>query len=133
MTNTPPKTAAIGAEPDDGDAWVVAAGSELKIRLRSLTNYLQRGGALNHVHLVEAVDGTWTMFFRLKNRPGEYRLNHFQSERPKTYKDVALAIACCRRDLGYTGAITLLTEKFPGAPNGDAPRAGAAKANSVHQ
>jgi hypothetical protein len=120
VTNQPPDKAKDPAEPDDGETWIVAANAEMKIRLRSLTLYLQRGGALNDVRLIEGADATWTMWVRLKDRPGEFRLNRFQSEHPKTYKDVALAVACCRRDFGYQGPITLITERIPGGPNGDA-------------
>lgn len=117
MTNPSPDGTGSPAETHDGETWIVAANSEMKIRLRSLTLYLQRGGELNDIRLVEGADGTWTIWVRLKDRPGEFRLNRFQSEHPKTYKDVALAIACCRRDFGYQGAITLLTERFLDAPN----------------
>lgn len=133
MTNTPPDKTGGGAEADEGETWIVAANSEMKIRLRSLTLYLQRGGALNDIRLIEGADGTWTMWVRLKDRPGEFRLNRFQSEHPKTYKDVALAVACCRRDFGYTGAITLLTERIPGGPNGTAAKAADHNFNSAHE
>ena len=118
MTNPSPDGTGSPAETHDGETWIVAANSEMKIRLRSLTLYLQRGGELNDIRLVEGADGTWTIWVRLKDRPGEFRLNRFQSEEPKTYKDVALAVACCRRDFGYLGAITLVTERIPGKPNG---------------
>jgi hypothetical protein len=133
VTNTPPDKTGGGAEADEGETWIVAANSEMKIRLRSLTLYLQRGGALNDIRLIEGADGTWTMWVRLKDRPGEFRLNRFQSEHPKTYKDVALAVACCRRDFGYTGAITLLTERIPGGPDGPAAKTADRNFNSAHE
>jgi len=102
------------AETPDEDTWIVAANSELKIRLRSLTQYLQRGGSLKDIRLLEGEDGTWTMWVRLRDRPGEFRVNKFQSHQPKTYKNVAFAVSSCRRDLGYAGPITLLTDKLPG-------------------
>ena len=122
MTSTPPDKTGEGAEADEGETWIVAANSEMKIRLRSLTLYLQRGGALNDIRLIEGADGTWTMWVRLKDRPGEFRLNRFQSEHPKTYKDVALAVASCRRDFHYQGPITLITERIPGGPDGVAAK-----------
>jgi hypothetical protein len=118
--------------PDD-EAWIVAANSELKIRVRSLTLYLKRGGALNDIRLVEGEDGIWTLWVRLKNRPGEFRVNQFKSDRPRTYKDVALAIACCREDFGYTGAITLVTERLPGGPQVPAAAGAVGGVNTPHE
>ena len=132
MTNQPPDGAGRPAEDDDSETWIVAANSEMKIRLRSLTLYLQRGGKLGDIRLIEGADGTWTMWVRLKDRPGEFRLNRFQSEHPKTYKDVARAIACCRRDFGYQGAITLLTERFLEAPKSLAVDIADRKFHSAH-
>jgi len=97
------------------EAWIVTANPEHKIRVRSLTLYLQRGGALTDVRLIEGEDGSWTMWVRLARRPGEYRLNLFKSDQPKTYRDLKLAVACCRRDFGYYGPITLSTDKTPDA------------------
>lgn len=59
------------------------------------------------------VEIPWTMWVRLINRPGEYRLNLFKSDQPKTYRDVDLAIATVRDDFGYYGSITLATEQRP--------------------
>ncbi|WP_340647639.1 hypothetical protein [Phenylobacterium sp.] len=81
--------------------------------MRSLSVYLSNGGALTDVRLVEGEDERWTMFVRLINRPGEYRLNLFKSDQPKTYRDVDLAIATIRDDFGYYGSITLATEQRP--------------------
>ena len=123
MTEPIPGPADRPAETPDDEAWIVAANSELKIRVRSLTLYLKRGGALNDMRLVEGADGTWTMWIRLKNRSGEFRVNQFKSDQPRTYKNVALAVACCREDFGYTGPITLVTDRLPGGPNGPAATA----------
>lgn len=95
------------------EAWVVSANPELRIRLRSLTAYLQRGGVLRDARLVEAEDGGWTVWVRLADRPGECRINHFKSDQPKVYRNVALAVALCREDLGYFGPITLVTDRGP--------------------
>lgn len=121
------------AGPPDDEAWIVAANSELKIRVRSLTLYLKRGGSLNDIRLVEGADGIWTLWVRLKNRPGEFRVNQFKSDRPRTYKDVALAVACCREDFGYTGPITLVTDRLPGGPGGPAATAADRNFNSAHE
>ena len=77
------------------------------------SRYLTNGGALKDVRLVEGEDERWTMWVRLINRPGEYRLNLFKSDQPKTYRDVDLAIATIRDDFGYYGSITLATEQRP--------------------
>lgn len=102
------------------EAWIVSSNPELKIRVRSLTLYLHHGGSLKDIRLVEGEDGSWTMWVRLASRPGEYRVNQFKSDQPKTYRDVGLAVACCREDFGYFGAITLSTDKPPGGPTGQA-------------
>ena len=95
------------------EAWIVGSNPEQAIRMRSLSVYLTNGGALKDVRLVEGEDERWTMWVRLINRPGEYRLNLFKSDQPKTYRDVDLAIATVRDDFGYYGSITLATEQRP--------------------
>jgi hypothetical protein len=97
------------------EAWIVGSNPEHAIRIRSLSVYLSNGGALKDVRLVEGEDDRWTLWVRLANRPGEYRLNLFKSDQPKTYRDVDLAIATVRDDFGYYGSITLATEKGPAA------------------
>ncbi|HQR91426.1 MAG TPA: hypothetical protein PLH31_19565, partial [Caulobacter sp.] len=59
------------------EAWIVGSNPEQAIRMRSLSVYLSNGGALKDVRLVEGEDERWTMWVRLINRPGEYRLNLF--------------------------------------------------------
>lgn len=93
------------------EAWIRAAGGETAIRVRSLTNYLEKGGKLLAVRLLEDVDGLWSLWVRLADRPGEFRLNMFHSDAARTYKDVALAIASIRADFGYYGEITLATDR----------------------
>jgi hypothetical protein len=95
------------------EAWIVGSNPEQAIRIRSLSVYLTNGGALKDVRLVEGEDDRWTMWVRLANRPGEFRLNLFKSDQPKTYRDVDLAIATVRDDFGYYGSITLATDKTP--------------------
>jgi hypothetical protein len=111
-----------GALPDcrDDETWVVSATAEHKVRLRSLTLYLDRGGALTDVRLVEGEEGTWTLWVRLKDRSGEFRINQFASDQAKTYKNVALAVETCRRDFLYGGPITLVTDKVASGHNGPA-------------
>ena len=87
--------------------------ADAAIRVRNLNLYLRRGGSLKEVRLIEADDGGWTMWVRLASRPGEYRVNQFKSDQPKTYRDVDLAIATVRDDFGYYGSITLATEQQP--------------------
>jgi hypothetical protein len=122
LTNHSPGEGGPAADSRDDETWIVAANAELKIRLRSLTLYLQRGGALTDVRLVEGDAGTWTLWVRLKDRPGEYRINQFASHQPKTYKDVALAVETCRRDFHYGGPITLVTDRIAGGPDGQAAK-----------
>ena len=108
-------------DPDDsphGEAWIVASNSEFKIRVRNLTLFLQRGGTLRDIRLIEGEDARWTMWVRLDGRAGEFRVNQFKSDQPRTYRDVKLAVICCRTEFGYYGPITLVTDKLPGGPNG---------------
>ena len=100
----------LGGSSDE--AWIVAANPDVAMRVRNLNTYLQRGGALKEVRLVEGADGGWTMWVRLTSRAGEYRLNIYKSDAPKIYRDVGLAIAACREDFGYFGPITLSTERL---------------------
>lgn len=81
------------------------------IRLRPLTHYLERGGALTEARLIEDEEGVWTMRVRLADRPGEYRVNQFHDDSAKTYKNLALAYANLREDFRYFGPITLSTER----------------------
>ena len=81
--------------------------------MRSLTAYLQNGGGLKDVRLVQGEDRRWTIYVRLNGRPGEHRVNMFKSDQAKTYRDVDLALACVRDDFGYYGAVTLVTELTP--------------------
>ena len=83
-------------------------------------SYLERGGALTDVRIVEGEEGTWTLWVRLKGRSGEFRINQFASDQAKTYKDVARAVETCRRDFLYGGPITLVTDKVASGPDGPA-------------
>ena len=94
-----------------GEAWIRTANSDQAIRVRSLTMMLDRGTTLIDVRLIEQQDGLWIILFRLSDRPGEYRLNMAKFDQPKTYKDVALAIAAIREDFHYVGPITCVTDR----------------------
>ena len=100
------------AEADRSDeAWIRTANSDQAIRVRSLTMMLDKGATLIDARLLEQEDGLWVIFFRLSDRTGEYRLNMAKFDQPKTYKDVALAIASIREDLRYVGPITCVTDR----------------------
>jgi hypothetical protein len=99
--------------PDDDtdDAWIRLPGGEMSIRVRSLTNYLNKGGRLVHARLIEDTGGLYSVWMRLADRPGEFRLNQFHADAPKTFKDVALAIASLRKEFGYYGEIAVATDR----------------------
>ena len=100
------------SEDDRSDeTWVRAAGGETSIRLRSLSHYLDKGGAITDARLVEDADGTFSVWVRLGDRPGEFRLNQFQNDKPKTYRDLNLAVATLRNELGFHGSIVLQTDR----------------------
>ena len=105
------KLASTSKDDPADEAWVRTADGEHSVRLRSLTQFIKKGGALTEVRLVEGEDGLYTIWFRLSDRPGEFRLNQYDFDQPKTYKDVALAIATIRDDFGFYGAIALSTER----------------------
>ncbi len=99
-------------EADRSDeAWIRTANSDQAIRVRSLSMMLDKGTTLTDARLVEQEDGLWVIYFRLSDRPGEYRLNMAKFDQPKTYKDVALAIASIREDFHYVGPITCVTDR----------------------
>ena len=96
---------------DADDAWIRLPGGEMTIRVRSLTRYLEKGGRLVHARLIEDPDGLYSVWMRLADRPGEYRLNQFHADAPKTFKDVGLAIAALRNEFGYFGEIAVATDR----------------------
>ena len=98
----------IASGPDE--AWVRRADGEQAMRLRALNGFLARGGAITEARLIEGADGIWTIRVRLSGEKGEYLVNKFDSDLPRTYKDVALAIRTVRQDMGYRGAIVLSTD-----------------------
>ena len=93
------------------EAWVRSADGERAVRLRALNAYIEKGGAVTEARLVEDAEGLWTIHLRLAGRKGEYLVNRFDSDAPRSYKDVALAIATIYKDMGYRGAIIVSTER----------------------
>lgn len=85
----------------------------MSIRMRSLTQYLKKGGSVVHARLLEGLDGSYSVWVSLADRPGEFRVNQFHADAPKTFKDVGLAIASIRKDCSYLGAIILVTDCRP--------------------
>ena len=72
------------AEADRSDeAWIRTANSDQSVRIRSLTMILQRGATLTDVRLIEQDDETWSIWFRLSDRTGEFRLNLAKSDEAK--------------------------------------------------
>jgi hypothetical protein len=111
------------ADVNGDEAWIMGSHRDAAIRVRNLSNYLQRGGSVKDARLIEGEDGGWTVWVRLASRAGEFRLNIYKSDAPKVYRDVGLAIATCRDDFGYFGPITLSTDKQPDGPVGRAATA----------
>ena len=100
-------------DDDADDAWLRLPGGEMSIRVRSLTRYLEKGGRVIHGRLVEDTDGLYSVWVRLADRPGEFRLNQFHADAAKTFKDVGLAIASLRNDFSYYGEIAVATDRRP--------------------
>jgi len=99
-------------DDDSGDeAWVRSADGERSVRLRSLNQYIKRGVRVVEARLIEGADGLFTIWVRLSDPPGEFRLNQYDYDQPKTYKDLNLAVATIRNDFGFHGSIVLSTER----------------------
>ena len=95
------------------EAWIQGSNAEQAIRVRSLHMMRARGVTLLEVRLLERIDETWTLWLRLSDRPGEFRLNLAKSDEPRTYRDVALAMAAVREEFGFFGNIVCSTERRP--------------------
>jgi len=78
-----------------------------------LLGILARGGTISEARLIEGEDECWSIRLRLVGEKGEYLVNKYESDVPKLYKNVGLAIATIRQELGYRGAIMLTTEMAP--------------------
>jgi len=81
------------------------------IRSRVLSRYLETGGSIIHVRMVESVDGEYSTWVSLADRPGEFRVSHFHSDAPRTFRDPHLAIQSVRKDYGFIGEIILMTDR----------------------
>ncbi len=104
----------ISSGPDE--AWVRRADGEQALRLRALNGFLARGGAITEARLIEGEDGIWTIRVRLSGEKGDYLVNKFDSDAPRTYKDVGLAIRTIREDMRYSGTIALSTDRTYAGP-----------------
>jgi hypothetical protein len=98
-------------DPGADEAWVRRADGEQAIRMRLLNALMARGAQLTEVRLLEDEDGIWTIQVRLTGHKGAFIVNHFDSDEPKTYKDVNLAIRIVWADLGYKGNLLLTSER----------------------
>jgi hypothetical protein len=105
------RTDASAVEDDTGETWVRSSDGERAVRLRALNAYLEKGGAVTEARLVEDEAGIWTMRLRLAGRSGEVLVNRFDSDSPRSYKDVALAIHTIFADMGYRGPIIVSSER----------------------
>jgi hypothetical protein len=103
----------LASTPDE--TWIRRADGEQAMRVRALTRFLDRGGAVIEARLIEGSDSLWTIHVRLSGEPGEFLVNKFDADQPKSYKDVALAVRTIRKDLRYTGPIILSTDQDYGA------------------
>ncbi len=100
-----------------------AAHPDQAMRIRRLDALMRHGAQVIDARLVEAEDGTWTTYFSLADRPGVYRLNQARADAAKVYKDLRLALETLRSELGYFGAVMLLTDRRAGGtPVGVADR-----------
>ena len=98
-------------DTDDDGAGLRGLSGAQAIRARSVTRYLEKGGELIAARLVEGMDGFYSVRLQLADRSGEFRLNQFHADQPKTFKDVGLAIAFLRNDLRYFGEIGVATDR----------------------
>ena len=54
----------------------------------------------------------------MSDRPGEFQLHKQDAAEPRLYRDLGLAIAMIRNELGYYGHIGLTTDRrAPAAPD----------------
>lgn len=106
-SKSPAETPSTGLE----EAWLRVSDGEHAVRLRALNFYLEKGGSVTEARLVESAEGLWTIRLRLAGRKGEYLVNRFDSDAPRSYKDVALAITTIYRDMGYRGAVIISTDR----------------------
>lgn len=105
--------AAVAEAEQDGEqeAWIRLGNGEVAVRLRNLQDILKRGAVVTDARLVEDADENWTIWLRLSDRQGEFRVNQVRVDQPKTYRDVGLAVETIWNDFGYMGSITLSSER----------------------
>ena len=87
------------------------------IRERMLTSLRPKSGRIIGVRIVEATEGTWTMYVTLSWKSGEHLVFVYGSTKPKRYKHLSAAVAHCRDAYHYYGPIILETEKQEPAPD----------------
>ncbi len=92
------------------EIWFQNIGPDRAIRVRTLSQLLERGASIIEARLTEGEDGLWGMTIRLSDRPGELQLNLYKSASPKRYKAVALAVGALRNEYRYRGPIILTTD-----------------------
>ena len=86
---------------------VLCGGCEPALLDDLLSDVAARGFVLG----IEDAEGTYSVFIRLADRPGEFCVNQFQYDKPKTYRDLNLAIATLRNEFGYYGTIGVQTDR----------------------
>lgn len=105
-------TAVVDGERDtEEEAWIRLGAGDLAVRLRNLQDIIKRGAVVTDARLVEDAEENWTIWVRLSDRQGEFRVNQVRVDQPKTYRDVALAVATIWDDFGYMGTISLSSER----------------------
>ena len=71
--------------------------------------------------IVEASDGTWSMYVKLSWKVGEHLVAVYRSAQPKRYKSLSAAVAHCRAAYHYRGSIILETEIQEPLPHDEPP------------
>ena len=95
------------------EMWVSGVNSDQQIRLRNLMEMRKRGVTVIAAQLIEQNDETWSVWLRLSERPGEFRLNLSRVDEPRRYRDVQNAFDALRNDLDYWGPVICLSERRP--------------------
>ncbi|MHB8286057.1 MAG: hypothetical protein ACYDD1_15465 [Caulobacteraceae bacterium] len=98
-------------QQQEQEAWIRLGNGDVAVRLRNLQDIIKRGAHVTDARLVEDADENWTIWLRLSDRQGEFRVNQVRVDQPKTYRAVGLAIEAIWDDFGYIGSITLSSER----------------------
>ena len=101
----------VEQQQHEQETWIRLGNGEVAVRLRNLQDILARGAQVTDARLVEDTDANWTIWLRLSDRQGEFRVNQVRVDQPKTYRAVNLAIEAIWEDFGYRGSITLSSER----------------------